>query len=449
MPKVGLISLGCPKNLVDSEVMLGLLRREGYELTGSEAEAEVMIVNTCAFIDASKKESVDTILEVAKRKRNGSLKKLIVTGCLAQRYPGELEKDLPEVDHFVGTGEFQRITEFVKPSGPELPVARTAVAAPEYLYDYATPRLSTLPPHTAYLKVSEGCSRTCSFCIIPKLRGEGRSRTIESIALEAEALAARGVQELNLIAQDLTAYGLDLADGTNLEKLLDRLLEVDGVRWIRLLYNYPMHFTKGLVAKIAGSGKIAKYLDIPLQHIDSDLLWTMRRKVDEASVRKLLQRLRDEIPGLTLRTTLIVGFPGETQEQFEKLYDFVEETRFDRLGVFSYSREEGTPAAEMPNQVPEKVKEKRRDRIMRLQRKISAKLHRAQVGRTADVLVDRVAGPDEGADYIGRTEGQALEIDGHVRLSGKNLPVGSFVRARITGAAEYDLIAGAETSPRS
>ncbi len=437
---VGLISLGCPKNLVDSEVMLGLLKKEGYSLTKKEDEADVLIVNTCAFIDASKKESVDTILDVAKLKEEGSLKKLIVTGCLAQRYKNELEKEMPEVDHFIGTGEFQRITEFTKIDST---ASRSAVARPEYLYDYATPRISTLPKHTAYVKIAEGCSRTCSFCIIPKLRGKGRSRTIESIVLETEQWVEEGALEINLIAQDLTAYGHDLEDGTNLENLLQRLIGIDGLRWIRLMYNYPQYFTDSLVDLIASSEKICKYIDMPLQHIDSDLLASMRRKVDENDTRRLLEKLRNDIPNLTLRTTLIVGFPGETNAQFEKLVDFVEETQFDRLGVFTYSQEEGTGAAMMKDQIATNVKEERRNKIMNLQQSISAKKNRDWVGRDLELLVDKTVNALRGYRYSSRTEGHALDIDGQVYLRGDDIPVGNFIRARITSSGPYDLFADA------
>jgi ribosomal protein S12 methylthiotransferase len=441
--KVGLISLGCPKNLVDSEVMLGSLQKEGYRFTSDQNEADVMIVNTCAFIDSSKKESVNTILDVARLKTEGNLKKLIVTGCLAQRYKDELETEMPEVDHFLGTGEFQKISEFAKveKKPAEIPVVRSIVNRPEYLYDYATPRISTLPKHTAYVKIAEGCSRTCSFCIIPKLRGRGRSRTIDSIVKEAEQLAKTGAKEINLIAQDLTAYGLDLRDGTNLEGLLRRLIEVDGIRWIRLMYNYPMYFTKSLIHLIATSDKICNYLDMPLQHIDSDLLETMRRKVNEKAVRNLLSELRDSIPNLTLRTTLIVGFPGETDKQFEKLVDFVKETKFDRLGVFTYSQEEGTVAARMKGQISARVKKIRKDRIMKLQQRISAKKNKSEIGRTYEVLIDRALEKPNGFTHLGRTEGQALDIDGHTFLKGVGLKPGTFVKARVLSSGEYDLYA--------
>lgn len=439
-PKIGVVSLGCPKNLVDTEVMLGLLQKEGYEFTADEAEADVMIVNTCSFIEASKKESVDAVLDVAKRKTDGNLKKLIVTGCLAQRYSKELEKEMPEVDHFLGTGEFHRITEFAKIT--TLPVLdRSVVHKPEYVYDYATPRISTLPKHTAYVKIAEGCSRTCSFCIIPKLRGPGRSRSIESVVQEVKNLARAGALEVNLIAQDLTAYGLDREDGTTLEKLLEELVEIDGIRWIRLLYNYPMYFTDRLIDLIAKSGKICRYIDMPLQHVDSDLLASMRRKVDETETRSLLTKLRTSIPDLTLRTTLIVGFPGETEKQFEKLVDFVKEMEFNHLGVFTYSQEEGTGAARMPNQLSQKVKNERRDEIMKVQQAISKRRNQSWVGREVELLVDKPLAKKNGYSFEARTEGQTLEIDGSTFLKASGDPVGRIVRAKITKAAEYDLFA--------
>jgi len=438
--KVGLISLGCPKNLVDSEVMLGLLQKDGFELTNDEKKADVMIVNTCSFIEDSKKESVNTILDIAQLKKKGRLKKLIVTGCLAQRYRNQLEDELPEVDHFIGTGEFQNITKFVKPRS-QLPVVRSLVARPEYVYDYATPRTFTLPKHTAYVKIAEGCSRTCSFCIIPRLRGRGRSRSLESVVQEVKNLAARGTKEISLIAQDLTAYGLDLHDGTNLEKLLELLVEVQGIQWIRLMYNYPMYFTDRLVDLISSSEKICKYLDIPLQHIDSELLATMRRKVDEKATRGLLDKLRRQIPNLTLRTTLIVGFPGETEKQYEKLLDFVKDVEFDRLGIFTYSKEEGTAAAKMPNQVSSRVKNARKDQIMKEQQKISKRRNSTMLNQMVNVLIDRALSKPNGYSHLGRTQGQALDIDGQVYLSGDNLTVGSFVQAKIQKTSEYDLFA--------
>ncbi len=442
--KIGMISLGCPKNLVDSEVMLGLLSKDQYEITNDQDNADVMIVNTCAFIEDSKKESVDTILEVAELKKTGKLKKLVVAGCLAQRYKAKLERELPEVDHFVGTGEFQNITEFVRqtPSNTmELPVVRSKVAKPVYVYDELTPRISTLPPHTSYIKIAEGCSRTCSFCIIPRLRGESRSRGIDSIVAEVKNLVAKGTKEFNLIAQDLTAYGLDRDDGATLEKLLRELVNIEGIEWIRLMYNYPMYFTDSLIELIRDSKIICNYVDMPLQHIDSDLLMSMDRKTDENEVRSLVKKLRKMIPGITLRTSLIVGFPGETQAQFEKLKDFVREMEFDRLGVFTYSQEEGTKAAMMVNQISEKVKKQRQEEIMILQQEISSRRNAKMIGTTMRVLVDHAT--KEKNLFVARSEGQALEIDGNVFVTGANLQPGSFVDVKINQSLEYDLFASA------
>jgi ribosomal protein S12 methylthiotransferase len=439
--KIGMISLGCPKNLVDTEVMLGLLSKDQYEITNNQDDADVMIVNTCAFIEDSKKESVDTILEVAELKKKGTLKKLIVTGCLAQRYKAKLERELPEVDHFIGTGEFQNITDFVRDSSNkmELPVVRSKVAKPLYVYDELTPRISTLPKHMSYVKIAEGCSRTCSFCIIPRLRGDSRSRGIESIVAEAKNLVGNGVKEINLIAQDLTAYGLDRNDGATLEKLLRQLVKVEGVEWIRLMYNYPMYFTDSLIELIRDSKVICNYIDMPLQHIDSDLLASMDRKVDEGEVVGLVRKLREKIPGITLRTTLIVGFPGETDAQFEKLKDFVREMEFDRLGVFTYSQEEGTKAAQMPNQIDEKTKKKRQEELMLLQQEISNRRNRAAVGQTMRVMIDFPT--KEQNMFVARSEGQAMEIDGNVFVTGENLKPGQFVDVKINKALEYDLFA--------
>ncbi len=437
--KIGMISLGCPKNLVDTEVMLGLLSKDQYKITNDQDAADVMIVNTCAFIEDSKKESVDTILEVAELKKKGTLKKLIVTGCLAQRYKAKLERELPEVDHFIGTGEFQNITDFVRESNNkmELPVVRSKVAKPLYVYDELTPRLSTLPKHISYVKIAEGCSRTCSFCIIPRLRGDSRSRGIDSIVAETQNLVKSGVKEISLIAQDLTAYGLDRNDGTTLEKLLRELVKVDGIEWIRLMYNYPMYFTDSLIELIRESKVICNYIDMPLQHIDSDLLASMDRKVDEGEVVGLVRKLRQRIPNITLRTSLIVGFPGETDAQFEKLKDFVREMEFDRLGVFTYSQEEGTKAALMPNQVDEKTKKKRQEELMLLQQEISSRRNHAAVGQTMRVMIDFPT--KEKNMFVARSEGQAMEIDGNVFVTGENLNPGQFINVKINKALEYDL----------
>jgi ribosomal protein S12 methylthiotransferase len=438
--RVGLISLGCPKNLVDSEVMLGILRNEGYELTNDETKADVMIVNTCSFIADAEEESVQTILKVGQLKARKMLKKLIVTGCLPQRYKADLENDLPEVDHFVGTGEFHRIAEFVK-LNDELPVLRSTVDKPEYIYDYATPRISTLPPHTAYVKIAEGCSRPCAFCIIPRLRGRGRSRPIDSIVEEVRRLASTGAVEATLIAQDLTAYGRDREDGATLEALLRELVKVERLRWIRLMYNYPEFFTDDLIDLIASSDKICKYIDLPLQHIDDAILHAMKRKVGEEETRTLISKLKTRIPNLTLRTTMLVGFPGETEAQFEKLLAYVEETRFDRLGTFIYSHEEGTVASALPDPVPREVMEERKDRLMVAQQKISAEKNHALIGKTLPTLIDREFHRAGGYTHVGRTEGHAIDIDGTVFVRGKNARVGEFVTAKIVESSEYDLFA--------
>jgi ribosomal protein S12 methylthiotransferase len=438
--RVGLISLGCPMNLVDSEVMLGLLRQEGYELINDATKADVMVVNTCSFIEDAEKESVETILNIAKLKKAGKLQKLIVTGCLPQRYKADLEADLPEVDHFIGTGEFHRITEFTK-IGTELPVVRSSIDKPEYVYDYATPRISTLPPHTAYVKIAEGCSRPCAFCIIPRLRGRGRSRPIESVAEEVRRLAAAGTVEITLIAQDLTAYGIDREDGATLERLLRELVKIDGIRWIRLMYNYPEYFTDELIDLIAANEKICKYLDLPLQQIDDTILHAMKRKVGEAETRALITKLKARIPNVTLRTTMLVGFPGETEEQFERLLAYVEETKFDRLGVFTYSHEEGTVAAALPDPVPQEVKEERKHRVMVAQQKISAEKNAALVGKETSVLIDRAFHRAGGYSHVGRTEAHAIDIDGVVYLRGRDLEPGRIVRAKIEKGSEYDLFA--------
>lgn len=438
-PKIGLISLGCPKNLVDSENMLGIFKSQNYDITANSKEADVMVVNTCAFIEDSKQESIDTILETAKLKKKGKLKKLIVTGCLAQRYKDELVKEMPEVDHFVGTGDFHRVGEVLSPK-TELPASKTLVGKPIYHYDYAFPRVQVLPKHTVYVKIAEGCSRTCSFCIIPKLRGPGQSRPVLSVLEEVERLVESGTKEINLIAQDLTAYGLDRDDGANLTNLLKKMVNIKGIEWIRLMYNYPMHFSDELIDLIANAPQICKYLDMPLQHIDSELLATMRRKVDETEIKNLLMKLKKNIPDLSLRTTFIVGFPGETQQQFLKLKNFIKEFEFDHMGVFTYSQEENTGAGLMKNQIESEVKKERKDILMKMQQKISKQKNKEKIGSTERVLIDHAI-DQKGYSFIARTQGQALEIDGQTLIKGKGLKVGEFANVKITGASEYDLFA--------
>jgi ribosomal protein S12 methylthiotransferase len=441
---VHFVSLGCPKNRVDSEVMLGRLTGAGHSIVPEPAAADVIVVNTCGFIGEAKQESIDAILEMARFKDRGSCKRLVVTGCLSQRYPQQLADEMPEVDHFLGTDEVALITDAVDGRTERVRV----IEKPRFLYDDLTPRQPSMARHTAYLKIAEGCDRPCAFCIIPQLRGPQRSRELASVVREAETLAAAGARELCLVAQDLTTYGRDLFDGRaeggpNLERLLRALAAVKGPRWIRLHYAYPTAVTDGLLDVIGGEPTVAKYLDVPIQHVDDAVLKSMRRGHGRRQVLELVERFRARVPGGTLRTTFIVGHPGETEAAFERLCDFVREAELDRVGVFNYSREEGTVAALLPNRVPKKEIDARRRELLRIQRSISKKKLRAQKGREIEVLVE---GASDESEYVlmGRHEGQAPEIDGQVYLSimDDHAPVaGDLVRARVTGSAEYDLSA--------
>ena len=436
--KVSLVSLGCPKNLVDAEVMLGYLAREQYEVTTDEKEADIIIVNTCSFIKEAKQESIDTILDLADRKHDARCRLLIVTGCLPQRYQEELAKELPEVDIFVGTGDYPRIAEIIaEKSGTSEQLRYTG--DPNFLYDEDLPRLQSSPHYTAYLKIAEGCSNCCSYCVIPSLRGAFRSRPLDKLLKEAESLVTGGVKEINLIAQDITGYGKDLADGVTLDALIRKLAALEGLQWIRLLYAYPDGITDSLVELIKTEAKVCKYLDIPLQHISDPILSRMNRRSSEAQIRALISKLRNEIPGIALRTSLIVGFPGETEEDFKKLLQFVEETRFDRLGVFCYSREEGTPSAEMQDQVSERIKRERYKKLMRTQARVSFKHNRTLVDTEEDVLIE---GYSEETELLlkGRSSRQAPDIDGQVYITAGNAQIGDIVRLRITDSSDYDLI---------
>jgi ribosomal protein S12 methylthiotransferase len=436
--KVSLVSLGCPKNLVDAEVMLGYLSREGYEVTTDEREADIIIVNTCSFIKEAKQESIDTILDLADRKHDARCRLLIVTGCLPQRYQEELARELPEVDIFVGTGDYPRIAGIIaEKRGTSEQLRYTG--DPNFLYDDELPRLKSSPYYSAYLKIAEGCSNCCSYCVIPSLRGAFRSRPMEMLLEEARELAAGGVKEINLIAQDITAYGKDLPNEVSLEKLIDALAAIDGLRWIRLLYAYPDGVRDSLIDVMKREEKICKYLDIPLQHISDPVLKRMNRRSGEAEIRALIARLREEIPDITLRTSLIVGFPGETDEDFKKLLQFVEETQFDRLGVFCYSREDGTPAAEMPDQVSERTKRERYRRLMRAQARASFKRNRRLIDTVEQVIVE---GYSEETELLlkGRSCRQAPDIDGMVYITAGDAKVGDIVSLRITDSSDYDLI---------
>jgi len=441
--KFNIISLGCARNLVDSEVMAGVLHQNDYELVPEPETADIVLINTCGFIAAAKEESIDTILDVARLKEEGKVKKLIVAGCLSQRYPNELAKELPEVDFFIGTGEVPRIAEILKEH--EAQARRQYVGLPSYLYDHSTPRIRSTPSYTAFVKVSEGCDHKCAFCIIPQMRGPHRSRSIDSIFNEACKLTEKGVKEINLIAQDLTAYGRDRKDGTTLEGLLRELANVPQLHWLRLLYAYPNFLDDALLEVIRDSEKICKYIDIPFQHISQSILQRMRRGKSGSSVREATQKLRKFIPGLTLRTSLIVGFPGETDTDFSELLDFVEEAEFERLGVFKYSPEEGTAAARMGAQVSEQMKERRWQEVMDLQSVISRKKNEALIGTIQRVMIDDVALNSE--RVTGRTQGHAPEVDGVVFVESddsrpKRVPVrpGDMIDVKITGALDYDLI---------
>ena len=432
---VCLVSLGCPKNLVDSEVILGLLSKEGYLLTTDPSKAEILIVNTCSFIQDATREAIETTLHLIHYKKKGRCRLLIVSGCLPQRYGRVLEKELPEVDLFIGTGDFQNLPHILS----QKQKAKSFLSRATFLYDEKTPRILSTPPFIAYLKIAEGCSNACTFCTVPRIRGSYRSRRLRSVLEEAKRLADQGAQEMILIAQDTTAYGKDLRDGTNLEKLLKALVKVEGLRWIRILYCYPKasNFTEGLLDLMAQEKKICPYLDLPIQHIDDEILKRMGRRSRGHEIRGVFHKIKTALPGISLRSSLIVGFPGEREGHFKALLDFIEEIQFDHLGAFKYSSEEGTPASRLPDSIPESVKEERLRTLMKLQKKISLKKYREMVGKRMEVLVE---GPDrQGGNLRGRLQTQAPEIDGCVILKGEARP-GDWVEASITQALPYDLV---------
>jgi ribosomal protein S12 methylthiotransferase len=452
--KIGFLSLGCPKNLVDSEVMLGLAREAGHDITADARDAEVLVVNTCAFIDSAKQESVDAILEMAELKKTGACKRLVVTGCLAERYRDELRAEMPEIDAVLGTGE---VPDIVRAVEGRVAGGRTVAAPltfhranprrphelPTYLYDAATPRTLVTPRHYAYVKIAEGCDYTCAFCIIPTLRGKYRSRPAESIVAEARALAARGVRELLLVSQDTTFYGIDRRERGALARLLRELDEVDGLEWIRLLYLYPTTIDEATLDAMAACDKVCNYIDLPLQHASDAVLKGMRRPGTRAGYERLLARIRERVPGVSLRTTFIVGFPGETDAQFEELCAFVRAVEFDHVGVFTYSHEEGTRAHARPDDVPAAEKRARRQQLMRLQRQIVRRAQKRRVGERVRVLVDGSSAEHE-LVLKGRLASQAPEIDPCVYLTECDVdrcPPGAFVEAEIVGAREYDLVA--------
>jgi ribosomal protein S12 methylthiotransferase len=437
--KVGFVSLGCPKNLVDSEVMIGQLQARGHQVVADPKAADVIVVNTCAFIDRAKQESVDSILEMAREKETGRARRLVVTGCLAQRYDAELRREIPEIDATLGTGQVADIVAAV-----EGQATTTDLSEPTWVYDHTSPRTLATPSYMAYLKISEGCDYTCSFCIIPTLRGKHRSRAAEDIVAEARSLAARGVKELVLVAQDSTRYGLDLGVRDGLAYLLRRLGKLDGIRWIRVMYAYPATVTDGVLDAIASEEKVVKYIDIPLQHKSESVLRRMKRPTGRGNLLGLVERMRERVPGVSLRTSFIVGFPGETEADFEELLGFVKDAEFENVGTFTYSDEEGTSSFDLADRVSPRVKESRRRRLMAAQQRIAARRNRGRIGESVEVLVEGTH-PETDLLLAGRTAGQAPEIDGSVILNDGWAETGSFVTATITDAKGYDLVARIET----
>src|SRR6266702_7898862 len=449
--KVGMISLGCAKNLVDAEIMLGSVLQRGMEITSHADDADVLVINMCAFIDSAKEESIEAILEAYQRRELNKRpnQKLIVSGCMSQRFSSELHESLPEVDAFIGLDQVKELGAIVEKllskEGRDEDVDLDFVTArPGYIPDYDTPRFRLTPAHSAYVKIAEGCNHPCSFCVIPQMRGKHRSRTMESVLAEIRGMVAGGVREINLISQDTTYYGMDLwsekagprqpvdsARGPTLVALLRAIQEIDGDFWVRLLYTHPAHWSDELIETVAECSKVARYIDVPLQHIHESMLGHMRRETSRRHIEDLIQRLRAGIPGLALRTTFIVGFPGETDTEFEALLEFIESTRFERLGIFKYSQEDGSRAAKMPNQISAKVKNERHRHAMTLQQKIAHEVAVAKIGSELKLLVDQ--------PLVARTEADAPDVDARVLLSQPG-PVGEFITRKIQSARGYDLL---------
>ncbi|HZE68762.1 MAG TPA: 30S ribosomal protein S12 methylthiotransferase RimO [Pyrinomonadaceae bacterium] len=445
MKKVGFISLGCPKNLVDSEVMMGQLKANGYQITADASDADMVVVNTCGFIESAKNESVEAILEAARLKTEGSATRLIVAGCLVERYRDELKAELPEVDAFIGTNQIMDILKVCDPKvdSRSLPVVPLGNQSATYLYDESTPRVLATPSHYAFVKIAEGCDRPCAFCFIPQMRGHFRSRRFGSIIAEAHQLAEEGVKEIILVAQDSSRYGEDLGKTDALARLLRELSHVEEIDWVRVMYTYPTHISDEFLSVIAEEPKAVKYLDMPLQHASQKVLRLMKRGGNRASLERLIQRVRARVPDIAVRTTFITGFPGETEEDFNELLDLVRNVEFDRVGVFTYSDEEGTPAFELGEKVDPKVAKHRRGILMKEQARISRRRNKKRIGETVRVLFE---GDSTESDLLwqGRMETQAPDIDGCVLINDAPddfVPVpGSFVEVQITAAQEYDLV---------
>lgn len=435
MRYVSIVTLGCSKNEIDSELMMGILRAHDFNIANSLEEAEIIIINTCGFIDAAKEESIETIWEMTRYKKEGKCKYIILAGCLAERYYKELMEEIDEVDGIIGTGNIKDIVTLInRLEKGDRNVVYTKNINEDYLEGVQRQNFRI----TEYVKISEGCNNYCTYCIIPKLRGKYRSRKMEDIVKEVEYLANNGVKEVILIGQNTADYGIDLYGEYKLDALLDRLNQIDKLKWIRILYLYPDHIDEKLIKAIKDNEKVLKYLDIPLQHINNDILKRMNRKTSKEKIIQLINTLRGEIPGITIRTTFIVGFPGEDEKKFTELYEFVRDTRLDRVGVFTYSREEGTPAYNFENQVDEEIKEYRRDKIMQLQSHISYELNKEKIGRTYEVLIEDI---EEDGLYVGRTYMDSPDIDGvYYVKSDEKLEIGQFVKAKTVDCLEYDLI---------
>ena len=441
MKKLGMISLGCPKNAVDTELVLGDLQGDEYEITPDQKEADVIIVNTCGFIESSKKESIDAILEMAALKTEGKCKKLVVTGCLSERYSNELLKEIPEIDHMLGVNQYPRLKQILKESDSRKEnTSINHVHEPAEYFESYMNRVLTTPFYSAYLKLGEGCSNKCAFCIIPKIRGQFRSRSSESIIAEAEHFAQHGVKEFNLISQDTTMYGVDLRMKNGLVQLLKSLSKVNGIEWMRLFYCYPTFINSELIEYIASEEKVCNYVDVPLQHTHDFMLQRMKRQETEKGVRSMIDELRIKVPGIALRTTFITGFPGETDEHFRHLLEFVREIEFDHVGVFTYFHEEGTTAFNYQDLVPNEIAVSRRDELMSVQQEINRKKNKARVGEVLPVLIEG-ADPEEEYLVTGRLATQAPEIDGQVIIEESDVEIGQIVPMLITGSTDYDLVA--------
>lgn len=441
MPKVFFVNLGCVKNLVDSEYILGLIKEQGYDITDDPLDAEIAIVNTCAFIRPAVEESIDTILELASLKEKGHLTHLLVVGCFVQRYGRKLLREIPEVDGWLGTGQIYRVGEILGAKDANTPIF--FIDKPHFLADHRAPRAQATPFYSAYLKIAEGCSHHCTYCIIPSLRGPFRSRTVDSLFIETINMVERGVKEINLVAQDTASYGHDLDPPCILEDLLEKLLTISGLKWLRILYTHPYHLTEGILELIDSEEVLCPYLDLPIQHVNPDILRAMGRTLGSESILKLIEKIRNRSRKVTLRTTVMIGFPGETEEQFKELCNFVREAKFDRLGAFSFSPEKGTPAARLKNSIPQNVVEDRIEELMEIQADNSRELNEELVGKTVPVIVEGLS-PETDLLLSGRTATMAPDVDGQVLINKGKAMVGEIVPVHITEAHTYDLVGGIE-----